>query len=131
MAVNRGYLKKRKNQKSDEVIGAQFVCYSHLPTLLAVKISSMDITKSTKDKQTSKQTNIAQSMQRWQRIYLESFTPFLFGEICVGNSGYNYCKKMVLQLKFIIYILVLVCEQYQADTYSESKSLSLRRWYTS
>ena len=96
MAVNRGYLKKRKNQKSDEVIGAQFVCYSHLPTLLAVKISSMDITKSTKDKQTNKQTNIAQSMQRWQRIYLESFTPFLFGEICVGNSGYNYCKKKFL-----------------------------------
>ena len=32
-------------------------------------------------------------MQRWQRIYLELFTPFLFGEICVGNSGYNYCKK--------------------------------------
>lgn len=54
MAVNRGYLKKRKNPKSDEVIGAQFVCYSHLPTLLAVKISSMDITKSTKDKQTNK-----------------------------------------------------------------------------
>ena len=47
---------KEKNPKSDEVIGAQFVCYSHLPTLLAVKISSMDITKSTKDKQTNKQT---------------------------------------------------------------------------
>lgn len=93
MAVNRGYLKKRKNPKSDEVIGAQFVCYSHQATLLAVKISSVDITKSTKDKQTNKQTNIAQSMQRWQRIYLELFTPFLFGEICVGNSGYNYCKK--------------------------------------
>lgn len=54
MAVNRGYLKKRKNPKSDKVIGAQFICYSHLPTLLAVKISSMDITKSTKDKQTNK-----------------------------------------------------------------------------
>lgn len=47
---------KEKNPKSDEVIGVQFVCYSHLPTLLAVKISSMDITKSTKDKQTNKQT---------------------------------------------------------------------------
>ena len=57
MAVNRGYLKKRKNPKSDEVIGAQFVCYSHQATLLAVKISSVDITKSTKDKQTNKQTN--------------------------------------------------------------------------